>query len=108
MTTEFKSLDEMTPEELATERQQLWTIVKSDSAWWIRRNNSSFMPCHSEERAIATLAQYGITVYAVDRSQRAATAQDFADMRRDKNRLMNGKGPSVARRVWRWFGGDAA
>lgn len=106
--TEFKTLVEMTPEELAIERKQTWTIHKSDASWWIRRNDSPFMPCHSEERAREILAQYGIEVYAVIRSQRAATAQDFAKMRRDKLRLMQGKGPSLARRVWRFFGGDAA
>lgn len=108
MSTEFKSFDEMTPEELANEHQQTWTVHKSDASWWIRRNGSAFMPCHSEERAVSILEQYGINVYAVDRSQRAATAEDFEDMRRNKMRLMDGKRPSVARRVWRWLGGDAA
>ena len=106
--TEFKALEEMNPYELALERKQKWEIRKSTSAWWIHRNNTAFMPAHTEARAIEILTKYGITVYAVDRSQRAATEQDFAEMRRDKMRLMRGKGPSVLRKVWRYFGGDAA
>jgi len=108
MTTDFKTFEEMTPEELAVERKQIWTVHKSTAAWWIRRNNTAFMPCHSEARALFILEQHGIKAYAVDRSQRAETAQDFADMRRDQLRVMNGKGPSVVRRVWRWLGGDKA
>jgi hypothetical protein len=108
MTTEFKSFEEMTPYDLALERKQHWTIEKSTTAWWIKRNHAAFMPCHTEARAIEILEKYGIKVYAVDRSQRATTAQDFAEMRRDKLRLLSGHGPSLARRVWRWFGGDAA
>lgn len=106
--TEFKTLEEMTPEELVEERKQIWTVEKSTTAWWIKRNHAAFMPAHTEARAVEILEQYGIKIYAVDRSQRETTAQDFAEMRRDKLRLMSGKGPSVARRVWRWFGGDAA
>ena len=106
--TEFKTLHDMTPDELVEERRQVWTIEKSTSSWWIKRNNVAFMPCHSEARALFILEEYGIKVYGVNRSQREATPQDFAEMRRDKERLMQGKGPSVARRVWRWLGGDAA
>jgi hypothetical protein len=108
MSTEFKSFDEMTPFDLALERKQTWEIRKSTSAWWIYRNGAAFMPCNTEAKAMFILETYGIKVYAVDRSQREATAQDFAEMRRDKGRLMGGKGPSVLRRVYRFFGGDAA
>jgi hypothetical protein len=106
--TEFRTLAEMTPEELVMERKQIWLIKKSDCAWWIHRNHAAFMPCHSEARAIEILEQYGITGYAIDRTQRPATEKDWAEFRRDKMRLLGGKGPSVARRVWRWLGGDAA
>ena len=106
--TEFKSFDEMTPYDLELERKQIWTVEKSTAAWWIKRNHAAHTACHTEARAIEILEKYGIKVFAVDRSQRAETAQDFAEMRRDKLRLMSGKAPSVARRVWRWFGGDAA
>ena len=106
--TEFKSLEDMNPFELALERKQTWEIRKSTSAWWIYRNHAAFMPCNTEAKAMFILETYGIKVYAVNRSQREATAQDFAEMRRDKMRLMNGHGPSLLRRVYRFFGGDAA
>ncbi len=106
--TEFRTLEEMTLEELADERKQFWEVRKSTSAWWIYRNHAAFMACNSEAKALFILESYGIKVYAVDRSQREVTAQDFAEMRRDKIRLMSGRGPSIARRMWRWFGGDAA
>ena len=106
--TEFKTLGEMTADELAYERKQTWTICKSTSAWWIHRNHAAFMPVQSEEKAKQILESYGITVYGVDRSQRATTAQDWARYRRDKKYALSGKEPSLARRVWRWFGGDAA
>ena len=106
--TEFKTLDEMTPEELVEERKQIWTIEKSTTAWWIKRNHAAFMPAHTEARAVEILEKYGIKIYAVDRSQRGATVRDFAEMRRDKSRLMSGKGPSMLRRAYRFFGGDAA
>ena len=106
--TEFKTLGEMTRDELAHERRQQWMIYKSDCAWWIHRNGAAFMPVQSEEKAREILESYGITVYAVDRSQKAATVQDWARYRRDKKYALAGKGPSLARRVWRWFGGDAA
>lgn len=108
MTTEFKTLEEMTPEELAEARRQKWTLEKSTTAWWIKRNHTAFMPVHSEARGIFILESYGIKVYGVVRSQPEATPRDFAEMRRDQQRLMQGKGPSLARRVWRFFGGDAA
>ena len=108
MSTEFKTLDEMTPEELDEERKQIWTVVKSTTAWWIYRNQAAFMPCHSEARATEILKQYGIKVYAVDRSQQPESTVDWAEFRRDKMRLMSGKGISIPRRVWRWLGGDAA
>jgi len=107
MSTEFKSLEDMNPYELALERKQKWVIRKSTTAWWIYRNDSAFMPCHTEARAVFFLDSYGI-VYAVDRTPQPDQEQALAEMRRDKMRLMNGKGPSVARRVWRWLGGDAA
>ena len=106
--TEFRSLEDMTPPELALERKQTWVITKSSHAWWIHRNNTPFMPVQSEEKAVALLEKYGIKTYAIDRSQKASSSKDFADMRRDKLRVMSGRGPSVARRVWRWLGGDAA
>ena len=108
MTTEFQSLDEITPAELAHEREQHWVIVKSDTAWWIYRNHSPFIPCASESKAVAILGKYGIEAAAVERSQRATSLQDWAEFRRDKMRVLNGRGPSLPRRVWRWLGGDAA
>ena len=103
----YKLFDEMTPYDLELERKQKWLIKKSDCVWWIYRNDAAFVPVHSEARGVEILTQYGIT-NAVDLSQRATTDADWAAFRRDKMRLMNGKGPSVARRVWRWLGGDAA
>ncbi len=108
MSTEFKTLDEMTPAELQHEREQHWVIVKSDTAWWIYRNHAAFIPCGTESKAKEILAQYGIERFTVDRSQRATSLQDWSEFRRDKMRVLNGRGPSVARRVWRWLGGDAA
>jgi hypothetical protein len=108
MSTEFKSFDEMNPYELALERKQHWTIEKSTTAWWIKRNHVAFMPVHTLQRGIDILKQYGITDFSLDTTQREVTAQDFAEFRRDKMRLMGGKGPSVLRRVYRFFGGDAA
>lgn len=106
--TEFKSLDEMSEAELAEERRQTWSIVKSDTTWWIYRNHGPFMRAASEAEAVATLQEYGITCDEVDKRQRALTEQDWNEYRRDKMRVLSGSGPSLARRVWRWFGGDAA
>lgn len=108
MTTEFRSFEDMSPEELQHEREQHWVIVKSDTSWWIYRNHSPFMNSRTEAEAISTLSKNGITTYGVDRSQRATTVDDWNNYRRDKMRVMSGKTPSIARKVWRWLGGDAA
>lgn len=106
--TEFKSLEEMTEEELQSERAQHWSIVKSDSLWWIYRNGSPFMPVKTEAVAKGMLHRYGIRYGWIDRRQPELTERDWREFRRDKIRLLNGRGPSLVRRVWRWFGGDAA
>ena len=108
MRTEFKSLDEMTDEELMFERCQTWVVKKSDTSWWLHRNHGPFMRVTSEAEGRGILEQYGIGVYAVDRSQQPLTEADWAAYRRDKLRLMSGKGPSLLRRAFRFFGGDAA
>lgn len=108
MTTEFRSLEEMTEEELQNERAQQWSIVKSDTCWWIHRNGSAFMPVPTEAIAKGLLHRYGIKHGFIDRRQQEVTERDWAEFRRDKMRVMTGQTPSLARRVWRWFGGDAA
>ena len=106
--SEFKPLSDMTEDELQHERSQHWVIVKSDTSWWIYRNHSPFMCAGTEANAIAVLTRYGISAYGVNRSQKATTEREWADFRRDKMRVLSGHGPSLARRVWRFFGGDAA
>lgn len=108
MRTEFKSLDEMTEEELQTERDQLWVITKSSDTWWLHRNHSAFMPVTSEAEGKAILQRYGITKYGINRSQPEVTLKQWEEFRRDKMRVMAGHSPSFLRRVWRRLGGDAA
>jgi|SRR6185295_8183806 len=71
MTTEFKTLEEMTPAELAFERSQHWSIVKSDTTVWIHRNSVPFM--HVPSRLVADaemiLSIYGLKCAEIDGRQ---------------------------------------
>lgn len=86
--TEFKSFEEMTPEELKRERSQQWSIVKSDTTWWIHRNEIPFMRVFSKQEAEALLERFQCPLAFVDESQRPLTAEDFHDFRSSLPKVM--------------------
>lgn len=82
--SEFRTLEEMTRQELAFEVLQRWSLCKSDTAWWIHRNEVPFMRVSSKSEGERILHRYNLTLADVDERQRPLTGEDFQAMRRDR------------------------
>lgn len=83
--TEFKTLEEMTAEELEFERTQKWSILKSDTAWWICRNEVPFMHCPGGlQAANEVLKKYNLACIDVDTRQGPTTNQAWREFRRTR------------------------
>ena len=110
--TEFRTLEEMTTEELDFEREQHWTIVRSELSWWIYRNGTPFMhvPKGGEEAARTKLANYGLKCADVDLRQPQWTPERWRRSRFDMADGLAGRKWRIrARHLWYWlFFKDAA
>lgn len=84
---EFRTLEEMLPSERKFEMLQKWSLVKSDSGWWVCRNDAPFLGVKTLQEGKDYLHKYSIEIKDIDDRQRELTADDFRGMRETRARM---------------------
>lgn len=87
---EFRTLEEMDPEERGFEIMQKWSLVKSDSGWWVCRNDAPFLGVKTLADGHAYLSKFNLECKDVDDRQRELTADDFRSLRETRARMFEG------------------
>lgn len=80
----------MTPAEHGRELLQKWSLVKSDSGWWICRNDIPFLWVRTLADGQAYLSKFNLECKDIDDRQRELTADDFRSLRETKMRMYDG------------------